>query len=230
MLEKLWMIWKEPVSRRRFIIGELSKNQERYYFKYMNKELEEAKERGFSYFPGFNNLDETYMSNILFANIETRLPNRARPDYLEILNLYNLETDSTQMEILKATKGRLLTDNFEFVAPFDRNNKIEFDIAGTSHHLIEEKVRKLLKVNDNLELEQEPNNKEDKYAIKVLYEFENEKILLGYVPRYYSKELSSLLESGTKYSAKIESLKLESEISDEDVTASVKLIFESKQD
>lgn len=228
MLEKLWMIWKAPISRRRFIIGELSKNEKSYYFKYINPELEAAKENGFSYFPGFNNLSETYTSNNLFTNIETRLPNPSRPDYLEILNLYNLETDSTQMEILRATKGRLLTDNFEFVPPFDRNNKIEFDIAGTSHHLIEKKVRDVLRINDNLELKQEPDNKEDRYAIKILYEFENEKILLGYVPRYYSKDLSYLLESGTKYSAKIESLKLESEISDEDVTASVKLIFENK--
>lgn len=228
MSEKLWMIWKAPISRRRFIIGELSKNEKDYCFKYINPELEAAKEKGFSYFPGFNNLNETYISNTLFANIETRLPNPSRPDYLEILNSYGLEANSTEIEILRATKGRLLTDNFEFVPLFNRNNKIEFDIAGTSHHLLEEKVRKLLKVNDNLELEQEPDNKEDEYAIKVLYEFENKKVLLGYVPRYYSKDLASLLAEGIKYSAKIESLKLESEISDEDVTASVKLIFENK--
>ena len=227
MLNKLWMIWKEPISRRRFIIGELSMEDDRYFFKYTNPELEDAKKRGFNYFPGFNNLNETYTSNILFKNIETRLPNPNRPDYLEILNLYDLKTESTKMEILKATKGRLLTDNFEFVQPFDRNNKIEFDIAGTRHHLVEESVRKALKVNDNLLLEREPNNIEDENAIKVLYEFENKMVLLGYVPRYYSKYLSELLQKGINYSAKIESLKLESEISDEDVTASVKLIFEN---
>lgn len=227
MLEKLWMIWKAPVSRRRFIIGELSKNKNIYCFKYINPELEDAKENGFSYFPGFNDLSKTYTSNTLFKNIETRLPNPSRPDYLEILNLYDLETDSNQMEILRATKGRLLTDNFEFVPPFDRN-KIEFDIAGTSHHLLDEEVRKVLRINDNLELEQEPDNKEDRYAIKVLYEIGDKRVLLGYVPRYYSKDLTDLLDKGTKYSAKIESLKLDSEISDEDVTASVKLIFENK--
>lgn len=227
MLNKLWMIWKEPISRRRFIIGELSMEDDRYYFKYINPELEAAKEKGFNYFPGFNNLNETYSSNTLFTNIDTRLPNPSRPDYLEILNLYDLKSGSTKMEILKATKGRLLTDNFEFVQPFDRNNKVEFDIAGTSHHLVEENVRNTLRVNDNLFLEQEPSNPEDQYAIKVLYEFNNKMVLLGYVPRYYSKDLSELLQKGIKYSAKIESLKLESEINDEDVTASVKLIFEN---
>lgn len=227
MFNKLWMIWKDPISRRRFIIGELLEADNRYIFKYINPELEDAKEKGFNYFPGFNNLSETYNSNTLFTNIETRLPNPSRPDYLEILNLYDLKSESTKMEILKATKGRLLTDNFEFVPPLDRNNKIEFDIAGTSHYLLEENIRNILKVNDNLILEQETDNPEDKYAIKVLYELDNKNVLLGYVPRYYSKDLSELLQKGINYSAKIEHLKLESEISDEDVTASVKLIFEN---
>ena len=229
MPEELLMIWKAPISRRRFIIGKLSKKENTYYFKYTNPELEDAKKDGFNYFPGFNYLDKEYTSNTLFANIATRLPNPSRPDYLEILNSYNLESDSTKMEILKATKGRLLTDNFEFVQPFDRNNKIEFDIAGTSHYLLEKNIKENLKINDNLELEHEPDNKSDKYAIKVLYECEDKMVLLGYVPRYYSKELASLLAAGTKYSAKIESLRLESDIRDEDVTASVKLIFENKQ-
>ena len=219
MLEELLLIWKAPVSRRRFIIGKLSKNPE----------LEDAKKDGFNYFPGFNDLDKEYTSNTLFTNIATRLPNPLRPDYLEILNSYNLETDSTKMEILKATKGRLLTDNFEFVPPFDRNNKIEFDIAGTRHYLLEKNIRENLKINDNLKLEHEPDNKEDQYAIKVLYECEDKMVLLGYVPRYYSRELTNLLSKGVKYSAKIESLKLESDIRDEDVTASVKLIFENEQ-
>lgn len=229
MLEELLLIWKAPVSRRRFIIGKLSKNENTYYFKYTNPELEDAKKDGFNYFPGFNDLDKEYTSNTLFTNIATRLPNPLRPDYLEILNSYNLETDSTKMEILKATKGRLLTDNFEFVPPFDRNNKIEFDIAGTKHYLLEKNIRENLKINDNLKLEHEPDNKEDQYAIKVLYECEDKMVLLGYVPRYYSRELTNLLSKGVKYSAKIESLKLESDIRDEDVTASVKLIFENEQ-
>ena len=227
MKERLLMIWKEPISRRRFIIGELSRDENLYYFNYVNPELDSAREKGFQYFPGFYDLKEEYTSSDLFANIDTRLPNPARPDYLEILNYYDLRVNSTKMEILRATKGRLLTDNFEFVPPFDGNDKIEFDIAGTRYYLVEEKVRENLKINDDLELEQEVDNKEDEYAIKVLYSLGNEKILLGYVPRYYSKDLSLLLEKGVKYSAKIENLKLESDISDEDVTASVKLIFEN---
>lgn len=34
---------------------------------------------------------------------------------IEILNYYDLENNSEDFEILKHTKGRLITDNFEFV-------------------------------------------------------------------------------------------------------------------
>ena len=51
---------------------------------------------------------------------------------MEILNSYNLTQNSTKLEILEATKGRLLTDNYEFVPAFDIG-KVEFDVAGTRY-------------------------------------------------------------------------------------------------
>ena len=63
-----------------------------YTFKYVNPELDNALKAGFSYFPGFENLNKIYTSDVLFANIETRLPNVGRADYLEILNCYNSPT------------------------------------------------------------------------------------------------------------------------------------------
>ena len=49
---------------------------------------------------------------------------------------------------------------------------------------------------------------------------------LGYVPRYYAKQLSEKLQKGMKYSAMIKSLNFDSPLSDENITASVKLIFD----
>ena len=48
---------------------------------------------------------------------------------------------------------------------------------------------------------------------------------LGYVPRYYSKELTELLKDNIEYSAMVQSLNFESKISDEDISVVVKLIF-----
>lgn len=224
MKEELWLIWKDSISRRRYKIGTLIKKSNKYEFTYINPELDDAKKVGFKYFPGFEDLTKTYLSDNLFPNILTRLPNDTRPDYLEILNCYNLEKDSNDFEILKATRGRTFTDNYEFVQAFDPN-RIEFDVAGTSHSCDIKECKDYLKINKKLYLEHESDNLYDKNAIKIIFK-ENDKIYhLGYVPRYYSKQLLDELKKGTEYSAMIQSLNFESQLNDENITASVKLIL-----
>ncbi|MBQ7802768.1 hypothetical protein IJ380_02825 [Candidatus Saccharibacteria bacterium] len=226
-MRNLWLIWKNPKTRRRFRVGTLSfdKNNKKYEFEYTNPELDEAKEGGFVSFPGFNALDKKYESDNLFPNITSRFPNPERPDYLEILNSYNLNSNSTDEEILEATKGRLMTDNFEFVPEFDKT-RIEFDVAGIRHLGNFDKIKNLIQDNDVLKLKLDPENEHDKYSIKVCYSGDNdEEIELGFVPRYYSKQLTELL--GTKkYSAMVKRIRFDRKIPDEFISVSVKLVFE----
>lgn len=224
MKKEMWLIWKHPESRRRYKVGTLVYEDDTYTFQYVNPELDDALKVGFHYFPGFEDLHKVYTASQLFANIETRLPNSSRKDYLELLNLYNLERNCTKLEILKATKGRLITDNYEFVAAFD-SSKIEFDVAGVRHYLNKEQCQNLLELNDKLLLELDPVNQYDDYAIKVICSKNGNRYHLGYVPRYYSKELANLLQKKVSYSAMIKGFNFESEIDDENITAFVNLIF-----
>ena len=152
------------------------------------------------------------------------MPSPARADYLSILNSYNLEIDSSKFDILKATKGRLITDNYEFVPVFDKN-KIEFDVAGTRHCDDIKRYNDLICINDQLLLELDSDNKYDKNAIKVILKKNGETYHLGYVPRYYTAELTELLKNNVQYSAMVQSLNFESKIIDENITVYVKLIF-----
>ena len=225
MNNELWLIWKEPLSHKRFKIGILIKLNDGYEFSYVDPELGEARKVGFNFFPGFNDLSKTYKNNELFINIASRLPNKGRIDYLEILNSYNLDKESSDFDILKATRGRTLTDNYEFVPAFDLN-KIEFDVAGTRQCKDINKCKDFLKINRVLFLEPEPNNKNDENAVKVVLKENGKLYHLGYVPRYYSKELLNELNKGAKYSAMIQNLKFNSPFSDENIVANVKLIFD----
>ena len=83
-MEKLWLVWKEPEERKRYIVGELIYENDKYTFKYLKEEIDIVTSKGFDFFPGFNDLDKIYESTVMFSNISTRLPNPARPDYLEI--------------------------------------------------------------------------------------------------------------------------------------------------
>lgn len=222
-MEKLLLVWKEPVERKRYVIGELLYDYSQYTFRYLKDELNEVLSKGFDFFPGFSELDKEYSSSSIFANIRTRLPNPARPDYLDILNLYDLSLIDDEFKILARTKGRLLTDNFEFIKEFNYD-KSKFDIAGTRYY-INDKLKSVLKVNDKLYLEKDSENNKDKYAVKVIYKSDLGESILGYVPRYYSKNVYEMLDKDIKYSALIEWLNLDMPLSGEEVTISVKLIF-----
>lgn len=224
MKNELWLIWKDPVSRRRYKVGILVKRPNQYKFSYVNPELSDAKLVGFNYFPGFEDTSKIYENDTLFINIATRLPNSTRADYLEILNCYNLEKDSDEFEILKATRGRTITDNYEFVTSFTPN-KLEFDVAGTRYCKDVEKCKNYLEINKRLYLEPEPENKKDSNAIRIIFRENGINYHLGYVPRYYSEELLDELKKGTQYSAMIQSLNLDSQLNDENITAKVKLIL-----
>ena len=220
-MKTLLLIWKDFETRTRYVVGKLSYDNQKYIFKYTNPELDIAKSKGFTYYPGFENLNKVYESIILFPNISCRLPNKNRSDYLELLNYYNLDSSANEYEILLKTKGRLLTDTFEFVPVFDKN-KIEFEIAGTRYSKDIKKYSKDLKPNTKLELEL--TTYENEPAIKI-YGLLDQKVFLGYVPRYYAKEIYEQLEKKVSYSAMIKDVKFESLINDEHITANVKLLF-----
>lgn len=225
MCKEIWLIWKEPNTRRRYRVGILTSLDNQYNFKYNKQEVDEAVKVGFDFFPGFVDLKKDYTSKELFPNIVTRLPNSTRPDYIEILETYGLNKESTQLEILEKTKGRLLTDDYEFVPAFNKD-KIEFDVAGTRYCKNIEKCKKILKVNDELKLQLEPENQYDENAVKVIYTSEKGiEYKIGYVPRYYSEQLAEILKKHVKYVARIQYLRFDTPLNDENISAKVELIF-----
>ena len=94
MKNEMWLIWKDVQKRRRYKVGILSYQESKYIFRYVNPELDDAKKVGFDFFPGFEDLSKVYESSEMFSSIENRLPNVNRPDYLDILNVYNLNQPS----------------------------------------------------------------------------------------------------------------------------------------
>lgn len=225
MDKEIWLIWKDPNTRRRYEIGILTVKNNKYYFKYNKQEMDDALKVGFDFFPGFVDVNKEYESEELFPNISTRLPNSTRPDYLEILDTYGLNKESSQIDILEKTKGRLLTDEYEFVPAFNKE-KIEFDVAGTRYCKDIDKCKKMLKVDEKLKLELEQENQYDENAIQVIYTNQkNEKYKIGYVPRYYSKQLSEILRDNIEYVATIQYLRFNTPLNDENITAKVELIF-----
>lgn len=229
-VNELMLVWKDPQTRQRFIVGELAYNGKEYSFRYVNPELEDAVRHGFQNYPAFPDVKVNYVQENLFHSIKERLPRPKRPDYLTILNRYGLDANSTEMEILAATHGRTPTDTFEFVREVKFNVgepfALYFKLAGGRHYDLQN-MKGEISIGNNLLLVREVDNVFDLNAVQVLTQTET---LIGYVPKYYSKAISEMLASApSSYEAVIVGIDMEHESPDEWVTIKATVV-EKKSD
>lgn len=196
----LYLIWKSELTRRQYIVGQLSKNGQ-FEFHYC-EEVQEAIKAGFTPLIPFPDIDKTYSNNELFSVFSSRLPDRKRKDIDSILKKYSLDVYDPY-EFLKKSGARLPIDNLQFIDPildFSSSFKRTFYIAGVRHYLRCEGENCELAIDvtrgDEVFLVKEPRNSVDLNAIKVVNE-RNEH--LGYIPRYYSKAFSRIINEEREF-------------------------------
>lgn len=198
-MNKLWLIWKDENSNKKYHVGTLSKNYDTYQFEYSNKDkfrgLGEALDNGYSYLFPFKDLDKTYVSKNLFPTFMKRLPNRSRPDYVNLLERFGLKENATDMEILKITKGKTGVDSYEFISPLNvREHSLssQFFIEGVRHYDLPsiQNAEAYFENNPKLKLKNHPV-KEDSTAIQILSQDNH---ILGYMPAVYSKILTEIMK------------------------------------
>ncbi|MFT5873889.1 MAG: hypothetical protein ACI8WT_002841 [Clostridium sp.] len=201
----IYLVWKEIETRRRYTVGQLSKNGQ-FEFNY-GFEVKEAIEKGFKLLISFEDIDKVYKNDILFPVFSSRLPDRKRNGINKILLKYGME-EYDDYELLKRSGARLPIDNLEFIDPIldeDRENvKRIFYVAGPGHYIgcngQECSKSEDIQVGEKLNLVLEPENNHDKSAIKVL---NSNEVHIGYIPRYYSETITELLNKKYKYNCVI---------------------------
>jgi len=197
----LYLIWKDPVTRRNYIVGQLSKNSQ-YEFSY-GYEVKEAMEKGFELLISFEDIEKVYKSDTLFPTFSSRLPDRKRRGIEKILAKYDLE-EFNDYKLLKRSGARLPIDTLEFIDPIltEHNGEIKriFYISGVRYYIgcdgKDCKEAMNLNVGNRLILKPEPTNLYDKNAVKVL---DNENNHVGYLPNYYSESIVGYLKENMEY-------------------------------
>lgn len=197
----IYLIWKDPTSRRNYTVGQLTKNSQ-YEFSY-GQEIDEAIKKGFELLIPFEDIDKIYKSDTLFPTFSSRLPDSKRRGIKGILAKYDLK-EFDEYRLLKRSGARLPIDSLEFIDPIleEQNGEIKrmFSIAGVRHCMschgenCEKSIN--LSIGDKLNLELEPTNKFDKNAIKIVDLKDNH---IGYLPRYYSESMKEYLDEGVTY-------------------------------
>lgn len=199
----LYLIWKDPETRRNYTVGKLTRG-ETFTFEYC-EDVAQAEDAGWKPLGAFPTY-QVYSSEIMFPVFASRLPDKKRRDIKKILKKYNLD-EFDEFELLRKSSARLPIDTYEFVDPIFTEDEVverEFFVMGIRHHSACNGTNCALlpEVNtgDLLVLKEEPENPHDPMAIRVLTRRGEH---LGYVPRYYNKAILERLHNGMTYSCEV---------------------------
>ena len=104
------LLWEDN-NGNKYVLGNLYKENNHYYFKKNSYDLKVAINHGCF---GIGNLDlskDIVESESLFSFFKNRIPREDNPYIYEILNYLKLEKYD-EFEILKRTHGRLISDKY----------------------------------------------------------------------------------------------------------------------
>jgi hypothetical protein len=191
-IDRLLVIWGEPVKGGRHIIGHLERAGGEVRFWY-ERDLTKATACGFRLLPEFSQQraeDDPYRARYLFALFAERIPALSRADAAEMLRAWGVERPDDQFEVLAKSGGIRATDRLELAeyrAPDDELvQPLEFRVAGRRHIL----DAAPLAVGAKVSLCPEPDNEADAGAVIV----DRDGRRAGYVPRQYTELVGRLLE------------------------------------
>lgn len=187
----IYLIWKNPQTRRRYHVGILKKNEKNYEYRYVDN-IDEIIKIGFHLLVSFPEIKKKYISKELFPEFLTRIPGPTRVDIKNILNKYNM-IKYDEFELLKRSGAKTSLDTLEFIDPIlnikDTNIIREFHIAGTRYYC--KCQEESIDIGDLVILKKEIGNQYDIYAVQM---YIKEKFV-GYIPAYYSEIITKFLNS-----------------------------------
>ncbi len=196
------VVWQHALSRRRYLIGHLSRDSRGHVFTYETTTpgaLSEAQAVGFRLFDEFPAPEGEWRQPELFATFLRRVPQTwAAEDYGRL----GVEPGDG-IEFLRLTGGRLPTDTLEFLEPISAADTyyLRFPVAGWRYYDGEQVMEELVP-GAVLGLQLDETNPHDPNAIRVL---SPSGVHIGFVPAVYSWCLTQSVRRGS-YRATVASL------------------------
>lgn len=106
MKDSIYLLWTNSITKQKYKVAELYKQNEMFYFKYLDN-IDEAINNGFKPLIAFPDIKRTYDNPKLFAVFASRLPEPNRPEIDKILNSYNMKKYDA-FELLKKGGGKYI--------------------------------------------------------------------------------------------------------------------------
>ncbi len=191
----VYLAWRDPDTADWRVVGQLSEQDDGYFFAYTKGALVSNK---FQAFDGMQDLRSRYVSRELFPVFKNRVLSEKRPEYPKFLEWLGLsDEEATPISILGRSGGLRGTDQLQLF------KRIEFQADGsfTSYffahglrylsHSAVERVNHL-QVGTKLRLCLDSQNEYDADAIIIRADQPPE--IIGYCPRYMAKTITKLLQ------------------------------------
>jgi hypothetical protein len=195
-VSSLFVTWQAPESRRFYPIARLTRVSDREFELAYIRAVREAQREGFTGLPGFEDVEEVYLSSALPSLFESRTASRGRRVHLEgesesVPPPANDVLDAAPITLFVNRQGGAPADRLEAFAPPLPGGGGKYWGAfvirgvgrvGGSADLVER-----LSANEALALEPEPDNA---YNPRALLVARTDGTRVGYAPDYLSNELS----------------------------------------
>jgi hypothetical protein len=194
-MDSLFVAWQQPSTREWIPVARLDWDGEEYRFSYTQGAL---RAESFEPFGRMKGLRVSYHSAELFPFFLNRLISKSRPEYEDYLTWMNFNSsNSAPIFMLGMTGGLRGTDSIELFPMPKRNAagtlEIDFFARGLRHfnQTCVDAANSLVS-GDRLLLVKDLQNDVDTFAL--FMRTENPIHLVGYVPRFYAKDLGKLLQ------------------------------------
>lgn len=206
----VFLAWQDPVSRAWFPIGRLSHDPDGIYrFVYTWGFEDAARQTELTPLIGFSRADRVYESSKLFPMFANRIMSRSRTDYASYVQRLGLPESTSPLTLLARSTGRRSTDSFEMFpfplreGPDGPRYDIDFFIHGMRHMPEAALARaERLEPKERVFLLSDQQNRDDPHAVAI--RSHHDRFLLGYIPRYYARDVAALLRHEPDLEVRVE--------------------------
>lgn len=195
-MKTIFLALQDPATRSWAPVARVDRDSDAYRLRY-TKGAHVIE--GFNGFVRMNDLESEYLSKELFPLLRNRVLPRTRPEFAQFASWAgNSILEMDYFEELSLTGGLRGTDSIELFPMPERTSSNTFDARFFVHGarylaLNSDGIVKSLAPGDRLYLASDPQNVHDRHAL--LLRTGEPVSLVGYVPRYFSHDFSSLLFS-----------------------------------
>jgi hypothetical protein len=195
-MKTIFLALQEPISRNWFPVARVDQLKENFLLRYTKGTSRFA---DFSGFGRMTKLDAAYLSDQLFPLLKNRVMARNRADFSAFAGWLGKDAELlTPFEELAVTGGLRGTDTMELIPVPEVSDSGAYEAAFFIHgvrYLSEGSQTEFskLKPGDELLLVKDSQNPSDRHAL--LLRTKTSACLVGYVPRYFSLEFTTLLDA-----------------------------------